>query len=538
MIRQIVIPAVLALSWLSAGAYSVHGTVATPDGKPVAGVPVTDGDTIVLTDAKGVYHMDSSKRLGYLWYTVPAGYQPVTDGVFPQIHRYTQMPDSVDEQLDFTVLPAPDQTRYKVAFLGDMHLARMRKDLQQFREVMADFSAWKDSFPDTPVYAVTLGDMTWDKHWYKRRLKLDDYVKEMNRNVNGITIYHTIGNHDNDMRGTDNPSAKTPFRNIVAPNYYSFNIGKVHYVILDDIDCSEYDGSVSRKYSVNLVPEQLEWLRQDLKFVDPATPVVIASHAPVFAVDGLDNFRKSIRNTDVLLDILGDRNVHFVTGHTHKNYNVMPSHSVTDGHNVHEHNVAAVCSDWWYSGMLTPGCLVAPDGTPAGFSVWDVNGTELSDVYRPFFAGDHLQFRAYDLNNVSFTEADIPEVKDKEVMESFHRFCQAYPANLDNQVLINVWNYNPEWTISVTTEKGESLPTQHVLAYDPLHLEAATVKLYNKPIKKAPWIKTALYPHFFKVQCPDADTDLTITVSDNHGHTWSSVMHRPLPFTTDTYSLK
>lgn len=538
MKKTLIFTALFATAWLSGAAYTVHGTVATPDGRPIANVPVTDGDTIVVTDNNGIYRMDSDKRLGYVWYTVPSGYQPVTDGVFPQIHRYTVKPDSVDEQLDFTVLPAPNQDKYKVAFLGDIHLARMRDDLRQFREVMADFTAWRDSFPDTPVFAVTLGDMTWDKHWYKKHMKLDDYAKEINRVVKGITIYQTIGNHDNDMRGTDNATAKSPFRHIIAPNYYSFNIGQVHYVILDDIDCSEYDGSEKRRYSERVVNEQLDWLRRDLALVDPATPIIIASHAPVFHPTGIDTFVKKLENADALLNIIGDRTVHFVTGHIHKTYNILPSHSVTDGHNVYEHNVAAVCSDWWYSGMHTPGCLVSTDGSPAGFSVWDIDGTSISDVYRPFFAGDNVQFHAYDLNNVKFTLDDVPELKDKDVQDFYMQYCRFFTGSQDNKVLINVWNYNPEWTIAITTADGVSLPVKQVQAYDPLHLMATTTRLFNKPINKKPWITTSFFPHFFEVQCPDADTDITITVTNGFGRKFTQTMHRPMPFTPEQYAKK
>lgn len=538
MIRKILLTALIAASSGSAFSAIVSGKVTTNSGSPIANVAVTDGDTIVVTDSNGRYSMDTDKRNGYVWYTVPKGYKPITDGVFPQIHQRLTLPAESNETKDFTVIPDPGQDNYKIVFFGDMHLARLRKDIKQFREVMADFVKWRDSFPDTPVYAITLGDMTWDKHWYTRNMKLEDYAKEINRDIKGVTIYHTIGNHDNDMRALNNTSAKQPFHNIVAPNYYSFNIGDVHYVILDDIDCSGYDGTEARKYSVNLVQEQLKWLRQDLALVAPETPVFIMSHAPVFFPDGVNKFKKWIKNTDELLDVVGNHTVHFVTGHTHKNFNVMPQHSVTNGHNVYEHNVAAVCSDWWFSGALTPGCLVAQDGTPSGFAVWDVNGTNLRNTYRPFFSGETLQFRAYDLNNVAFSLDDVPNLKNEEVRAAFQKYCDPYPANSDNKVLINVWNYNPEWQISVVTEKSDTLSTRQVMAFDPLHLAASTVKRYNKPLKKVPSLTTNLYPHFFMVQCPDADTDLTITVTDPYGRKYTQTMHRPMPFSTDAYATK
>ena len=65
----------------------------------------------------------------------------------------------------------------------------------------------------------------------------------MNSQVKGIQIFHTIGNHDFDYKATSDFEAGSKFRTNIAPLYYSFNIGKVHYVVMDDIDCSKYDGT-------------------------------------------------------------------------------------------------------------------------------------------------------------------------------------------------------------------------------------------------------------------------------------------------------
>ena len=48
------------------------------DGKGVAGVPVSDGYTIVTTDKAGRYTLETDKKLGYIFYTLPAGYEPDT----------------------------------------------------------------------------------------------------------------------------------------------------------------------------------------------------------------------------------------------------------------------------------------------------------------------------------------------------------------------------------------------------------------------------------------------------------------------------
>ena len=74
---------------------------------------------------------------------------------------------------------------------------------------------------------------------------LSDYKEFFNEQVKGLPVYHTIGNHDNDMNAIGQFKAKNPFAVTIAPPYYSFNIGDVHYVVLDNIDCSKYVGGGS-----------------------------------------------------------------------------------------------------------------------------------------------------------------------------------------------------------------------------------------------------------------------------------------------------
>lgn len=516
---------------------TIYGVVADAAGNGIEGVQVTDGDEVVLTDQDGVYRIKSTKRLGYVYYTVPAGYEPATDGVMPQIHKYTRLTDAVPERIDFALKSVGSQDNYKVIFLGDMHLANRNSDITQFKAVMNDFNKYRGAQGSGKIYAVTLGDMSWDLYWYDNKFNLNNYVSTINECVSDVIMYHVIGNHDNDYKTTSNVGAKQAFRSIVAPNYYSFNIGNIHYVVLDDIDCSTYDGTTSRKYAEKLVAEQLEWLRKDLANVDKATPVFIAMHAPVFYPSGATNFKKDLENTDELLNIVNGYTVHFVTGHTHKNYNVQPSHSVTGGKDIYEHNVPAVCSDWWYSGSLTPGCLVAPDGAPSGYMVWDVKGKELSNIYKTFGRDENYQFRAYDLNNVSFSLDDVPNLKNATVRATFQSIVADYTGDKKNEVLINVWNYNPKWTVSVTTKDGAALTATAVQAYDPLHIAAQTVKRFNKDVSSAPNFPTVKFCHFFKVTAPDADTDLVITVKDEFGHTWTEEMQRPKAFSTEAYKV-
>lgn len=515
---------------------TVYGLVTDMDENPVEGVLVSDGVEIVSTDSRGVYNMNSRKDLGYVFYILPSGYEPVTDGVLPKLHGMTKLSADMVERLDFVIKPVADPDNYKVLFFGDMHLADRTNDLSQFSDFLSDVTKYRAANPGEKMYGITLGDMTWDLYWYSRKFCFPEYLKAINAGLKNMCVFHTIGNHDNDMKATNNLDAKLPYRNQMAPNYYSFNLGKAHYIMLDDIDCSTYDGTESRNYVQQVVSDQIVWLANDLKHVSKSTPVFIMMHAPVYYPNSATGFKADLGNASQLLSTVSGYDVHFVTGHTHKTFNVTPNDAITGGAKVHEHNVGAVCSDWWWSGNLTPGCLVSTDGTPSGYAIWDFNGTQFSYIYKGTHLDTDVQFRTYDLNNVSFSFDDVPLLTNTSMRAKFQRYITAYPANSKNEVLINVWNYNRNWKVTVKTEGGATLSTTAVMAYDPLHIAAQTVKRFNSStLTSEPSFTTQSFPHFFKVTAPDATTDLVITVTDEFGNVSTETMHRPKAFNTEAY---
>ena len=86
---------------------------------------------------------------------------------------------------------------------------------------------------------------------------------------------------------------------------------------------------------------------------------------------------------------------------------------------------------------------------------------------------------------------------------------------------------------------GKTLEYTPVWAYDPLHIAALSVPRFNSSgITSTPSFVTESATNFFKVKADDADVDLTITVKDEFGHTWTEEMQRPKAFSTDAYKLR
>jgi predicted MPP superfamily phosphohydrolase len=519
---------------------TVFGLVSSEEG-PVANVVVSDGTEVTVTDDKGIYELKSAKKWGYVFISVPSGYEVAAEGVFPQFYQTLKGAADVVEQKDFKLTKVDGQDRYKLFLLGDMHLANRTNDAAQFTQFTTDLNAYMAQHSGQKMYALTLGDMTWDLYWYKNNYALPQYRETINRQVKNLQIYHTMGNHDNDFMTTSDYDAAVKYVDCIGPTFYSFNIGQVHYVVMDNIDCSAYDGTDSRNYVKKLSNEQLKWLAKDLAYVDKSTPLIVAMHAQIYKLTSTGfAFDHDSANTEALLAALDGYEVHFVTGHTHKVYNITPDDDVVKGRDIHEHNSGAICASWWWSGNLTPGVHVSIDGAPGGYAIWDIDGTDFAWLYKSTGWPEEYQFRSYDLNNVSFSMDDVPNIPSNvRIQLAYKKYVNAYPENSDNEVLIKIWNWNSNWELSVVDERGKTLEYTPVWAYDPLHIAALSVPRFNNSgITSTPSFVTESATNFFKVKADDADVDLTITVKDEFGHTWTEEMQRPKAFSTDAYKLR
>ena len=110
----------LTLCWLTAtrAAQNVSGRI-TCEGKGIAGVTVSDGYVVTQTDENGNYNINSGKKNGYVFYTLPRGYEPqVKDGFNPMFWAKLNTDVSAKEQHDFS-LNKVDNDRYSLVISAD-----------------------------------------------------------------------------------------------------------------------------------------------------------------------------------------------------------------------------------------------------------------------------------------------------------------------------------------------------------------------------------------------------------------------------------
>ena len=409
-------------------------------------------------------------------------------------------------------------------FFGDIHLANRTNDRNQFKKFTDEICDYLTANAGKKVYAMTLGDMVWELYWYTNKYAFEEYLVDANA-MRGLTMFHTIGNHDHDMMFAGDFDTVTKYKKLVAPTYYSFNIGKIHYVVLDDIECQNTGAgnADSRKYVDNVVNEQLEWLKKDLSHVPVTTPLVVTSHAPFYN----DSNNGSLNNVSQLEAILSKYDdVHIFTGHTHKMYNV----DKLDSKNIFEHNAGAVCATWWWTGNYTSGMHVAQDGAPGGYSIVNISDEDFKWQFKGTGRDLSHQFRTYDRNSMALTSARfVASNKSDSDKAEFEKAAGDWVStSSDNYVYINVWNYDPSWTIEVK-EGDKSLSVERVTVKDPLHLIAYNAK------NPTGGFGTTNTKHMFRVKASSATSTLDIKVTDRFKNVYTEKMTRPKAFTMDAY---
>lgn len=483
---------------------NVRGRV-TCDGKGVSGVVVSDGVNVTVTGGSGRYRLRSDKENGYVFISVPSGYEVGRRGIIPDFFRPV---DTAQVSVADFVLYKTDQSVFNVAVCSDIHLTgdAVDKDIPEFRSTFLPDIINTVSHLDTPAFAICLGDMTTDSKWYVNNFSFPEYLQEMS----GLPcpMYHVMGNHDNDRKCEGNviawgTRAEERYKREIGPDYYSFNAGKWHFLMLDDIittgpktednPADTYVGKYGFTYAVDSV--QMRWIEQDLSFVPKDRGIVVCMHVPYFTISGLEDGHVKYRysasgkhSPDRLLALLsGYREVHFLCGHHHR------SQTFDIAENMVQHVLPSASAVSWKINDLG-GPMICDDGTPAGYKLFRFEGDSISWVYKSNYATvEKCQCSVYDLNAVPVAFGGAPA---------------------SNEVLINVFGWDPEWTVEAFAD-GIPLEITQACSYDPhyLSIRNRTRTLLHRPDA----FRETKTVHIFKCRRPSGNSGIEIVLTDRFG---------------------
>ena len=453
-------------------AKEIKGTVKDADGKGVAGVVVSDGLNTVVTDSKGRYKMDTDMDSRFVFVSTPSGYISSTLG--GKNLFYKELKADI-KKYDFILEKNPiDDTNHNVIVIADPQISERSElaDLSKQADDMAEFVGGMDG---DYTFGICLGDIVgWDHSIYP------EYNRIMSKA--GIDYRYVIGNHDMTNWGRSYETSMKNYGDMYGPAWYSFNVGNVHYIVMND------NFYVGRDYFyIGYIDErQLQWLERDLSYVAPGSRVIVSMHIQTTN----DKSDRDAFQYGIIGDNLCNKPAFYAMLEPYKT-TILSGHSHTAdfeqiSENIFEMNIAGFCGAWWCGEV----CI---DGAPAGYKVLDMDGDDMKWVYKGCFHPLDYQMKVY-------------------------TGLEGYPGI----VVANIWDYDPEWKVEYFEDGVKVCDMERFKAQDPLAAE-----LYKDPSSlKRSWVYAAPTENMFRASVSAEANVLEVRATDRFGRVYSKVIEK------------
>lgn len=374
------------------------------------GVRVSNGKDIVKTNANGEYQLEIDDDQ-IVFVIKPSGYQTViSEDQLPKfyyIHKPAGSPPShfpgvaptgpLPDSIDFPLYKNDEPEVFRAIMFGDPQPRNNQEVDYIAHDIIAQIireNAHEASF------GVSLGDIAFDNL---------DTMEPLNRSIAliGIPWYNVIGNHDLNYESKDDEYSDETFERIYGPNYYSFDYGKVHFMVLDDVRWfREGEGENERgRYVGGLGETQMEFIRNDLAMIPADQMIVLMMHIPLVQVEDRQELYRLIEQRPFALSF---------SAHTHYQRHVfIGEEDGWHGTKKHHHviNVTA-CGSWWRGAPDENGIPHATmsDGGPNGYSIVTFDGSNYEIEFRAARRTADHQMNIYTKNEVASGQTGETEV--------------------------------------------------------------------------------------------------------------------------------
>jgi len=474
--------------------------------KGIPGVVVSNQCEVVRTDENGRFHLPVSKET-IIFVTKPAGYDlPVDKNNFPRfyyIHQPKGSPSGLKYKgisptgklprlLHFPLIKSKKTETFNVIVCGDPQ-TRTTEEIDYFRDDVVTYMLGIDA-----VFYLALGDIMYDNlDLYDNMIRLAGQI--------GLPIHHVLGNHDMNYRVSDYRYQAETFKRIHGPDYYSFNYGSVHFVVLNTIQYKGWNKKENKPgaYTGNIHERQLTWLKNDLAFVPEEDLVVLTMHIPIESPLYKDSYNK-ITNSESLFKILENRkHLLALAGHMHYfEYHELNESSTWKGSNRFPSIIAgAACGTWWHGPHMPNGIPLGmcTDGTPNGFFVFHFTGNRYRYDFYPCGPVENQQLRI---------NSPIGSLSQEDLNHS--------------EINVNVYTGTSHTKVSYQLDGGTPIVMERKVMDDPFFTQL--VKENKGSYKK--WMKPSLSAHIWTAplprNLPAGIHRLIITVKNRQGDTFTA----------------
>ncbi len=337
----------------------------------IAGVCVSNGLDVAMTGEDGMYELPIDDD-SIIFVIKPEDWKtPVNDNNLPSfyyIHKPLGSPDSkypgvsptgpLPPSVDFPLYREEEPDEYRIVVFGDPQPRDVREVEYVAHDVVEELIGVDAEF------GVSLGDIVFND------LSVFDPLVDTIARI-GIPWYNVPGNHDTNQDSPDNEHSVETFERIFGPPCYSYNYGRAHFIVLDNIhwDGSGYHGEIGKA--------QLQFIANDLQFVPKDKLIVVMMHIPLIKTT---DYRKLFEIIDEYPHTLS------LAGHWHQQRHIF-FRGLSGWHGPEQHHhlvVGTVCGSWWSGAPDEYGIpnAMMSDGTPNGYLFLDIDGNDYSMEYK------------------------------------------------------------------------------------------------------------------------------------------------------------
>jgi len=483
-----------------------HSGVFDQGEKGIPNVSVSNQSDVVQTDQNGHFRLPVSKET-IIFVTKPAGYQvPLDKNHLPQFYYIHQPKGSpaglkckgiaptgkLPHSIHFPLIKTEVDETFDIIVVGDPQ-TKTREEVDFYRDdVVARMMGTKARF------YLALGDIMYDD------LSLFDQMIPMVGQI-GIPIYHVMGNHDMNFRVPDEKYEAETFKRLHGPDYFSFNYGSVHFVVLNSVKYNGWNKEKNEKgdYIGYLHDRQLTWLKNDLSFVPEDHLLVLAMHIPVRS-EMYKEENNLIVNREALFKILENRK-HLLALAGHMHYFEYLEYGGNNGWlgsaKFPSVTAGAGCGTWWH-GPKDPGGIpygMCTDGTPNGYFRFTFTGNRFNYRFYPSHSSHDNRMRI----NSPIGTLSQPDLKNREIN-------------------VNVFTGTPGTIVTYELDDGPKVTMERKVMKDPFF----TKLVAENPDSYKDWMEPTDCSHIWVAPLPGdlepGNHRLEITAKDHQGNVFTA----------------
>lgn len=480
----------------------------------IEGIRVSNGKDIVLTDAAGNYEIDIDSD-SIVFVIKPRGWMTPLNAVnlpqFYYIHKPAGSPETkypgvaptgpLPESINFPLHKQDEPDQFRALLFGDTQPRNVQEVEYMAHDIVEQVVA--ENNHDASL-GITLGDIVFDD------LSVFGPHNQAVALI-GLPWYNVIGNHDLNMDAPNDKLSDETFESIYGPNYYSFDYGTVHFLVLDDVQWHGAEGDKRGFYNGGLGERQMEFIRNDLSLIPEDQLVVLMMHIPLLNVEDRQDLYRIIEQRPFTLSI--SAHTHFLKHH------FIDAADGWQGPEPHHHVVnVTVCGSWWRGAPDELGIPHATmsDGGPNGYSVISFDGTKYD-----------LEFHA--ARRPAYHQMNIYLPEQITVADT-----------ITTAVVVNVFYGSKKSTTKMRVlPDGEWQAMQRVDGVDPYYADLKKAEAASVPVPgislPAPSITDHLWRALLPVNLPVGTHMIEVETTDMHGKVYTdreSIRIVPLPTPT------